>query len=252
MKTPSFSHKGLFAMLAIFFSVGLQSCLNDDDDTFYLSHYYANALVTVKLSANNTPYLQLDDSTTLRPVNMTDSPFGEKEVRALTNFDPSDEAPQEYDRAVFVNWIDSILTKPMAPNLGEEENNRTYGNDPVEILNDWVTIAEDGYLTLRFATRWGNGQPHFVNLISTQNPDNSYEVEFRHNAFGDTEGKMGDALVAFKLDELTDTQGETVKLKLKWNSFSGEKSAEFDYCTRKATNPQAQEVTAIRCTKKVK
>ena len=107
-------------------------------------------------------------------------------------------------------------------------------------------------MTLRFATRWGNGQSHFVNLISTQNPDNSYEVEFRHNAFGDTEGKMGDALVAFKLDELTDTQGETVKLKLKWNSFSGEKSAEFDYCTRKATNPQAQEVTAIRCTKKVK
>ena len=66
----------------------------------------------------------------------------------------------------------------MAPNLGEEENNRTYGNDPVEILNDWVTIAEDGYLTLRFATCWGNGQSHFVNLISTQNPDNSYEVEF--------------------------------------------------------------------------
>ena len=67
-----------------------------------------------------------------------------------------------------------------------------------------------------------------------------------------SEEAEGDALVAFKLDELTDTQGETVKLKLKWNSFSGEKSAEFDYCTRKATNPQAQEVTAIRCTKKVK
>ena len=183
---------------------------------------------------------------------MASSPFGEKEVRALANIELADEAPQEYDKAVFINWIDSILTKPMAPNLGEEENNRTYGNDPVEILNDWVTIAEDGHLTLRFATRWGNGQPHFVNLISTQNPDNSYEVEFRHNALGDTEGKMGDALVAFKLDELTDTQGETVKLKLKWNSFSGEKSAEFDYCTRKATNPQAQEVTAIRCTKKVK
>ena len=183
---------------------------------------------------------------------MTTSPFGEKEVRALTNFDFSNEAPQEYDKAVFINWIDSILTKPMAPNLGEEENSQTYGNDPVEILNDWVTIAEDGYLTLRFATRWGNGQPHFVNLISTQNPDNSYEVEFLHNAFGDTEGKMGDALVAFKLDQLPDTQGETVKLKLKWNSFSGEKSAEFDYCTRKATNPDAQEVTSIRNIQKVK
>ena len=252
MKTQSFIRKGFFILMALCLSMGFQSCLDDDNDDFYLSHYYANALVTVKLSADNTPYLQLDDSTTLRPVNMASSPFGEKEVRALANIELADEAPQEYDKAVFINWIDSILTKPMAPNLGEEENNRTYGNDPVEILNDWVTIAEDGYLTLRFATRWGNGQPHFVNLISTKNPDNSYEVEFRHNAFGDTEGKMGDALVAFKLDELTDTQGETVKLKLKWNSFSGEKSAEFDYCTRKATNPQAQEVTAIRCTKKVK
>ena len=236
MKAQSFIRKGFFILTALCLSMGVQSCLDDDDNNLSLSHYYANALVTVKQSADNTPYLQLDDSTTLRPVNMTTSPFGEKEVRALANIELADAAPH---------------------NLGEEENNRTYGNDPVEILNDWVTIAEDGYLTLRFATRWGNGQPHFVNLISTQNPDNSYEVEFRHNAFGDTEGKMGDALVAFKLDELTDTeltdtQGETVKLKLKWNSFSGEKSAEFDYCTRKATNPQAQEVTAIRCTKKVK
>lgn len=252
MKTLSFIRKGFIVMMAVCFSAGMQSCLKDDDNTLYLSHYYANALVTVKLNADNTPYLQLDDSTTLRPINMTTSPFGEKEVRALTNFDISDEAPQEYDKAVFINWIDSILTKPMAPNLGTEANTETYGDDPVEILNDWVTIAEDGYLTLRFATRWGNGQPHFVNLISTQNPDNPYEVEFRHNAFGDVNGRMGDGLVAFKLSELPDTQGETVKLTLKWNSFSGEKSAQFDYCTRKATNPQATEVTAVRSIEKVK
>lgn len=251
MKTLSLICKGFMFIMGVCFTMGLQSCQNDDND-FYLSHYYANALVTVKLSADNTPYLQLDDSTTLRPVNMITSPFGDKEVRALTNFDFSKEAPQEYDKAVFVNWIDSILTKPIAPNLGEEANLETYGNDPVEILNDWVTIAEDGYLTLRFATRWGNGQPHFVNLISTQNPDNAYEVKFCHNAFGDINGRMGDGLVAFKLDGLPDTQGKTVKLTLKWNSFSGEKSAEFDYCTRKATNPQATEVTSIRNIQKVK
>lgn len=155
MKTQSLLRKGLVAMLAVFLSVGLQSCLDDDDDTLYFSNYYANALVTVKLNADNAPYLQLDDSTTLRPVNMSRSPFGEKEVRALANIATSDEDPQGYSRAVFVNWIDSLLTKPMALNLGEEENDRTYGNDPVEIFNDWVTIAEDGYLTLRFATRWG-------------------------------------------------------------------------------------------------
>lgn len=246
MKTQVLLRNGLIAMIVLFFSMGLHSCLDNDDDVYYYSPYYANALVTVKQNADKKPYLQLDDSTTLRPVNMSASPFGEKEVRALANIRFSDESPQEYDRAVFVNWIDSILTKPMAPNLGEEENDRTYGNDPVEILKDWVTIAEDGYLTLRFATEWGNGKAHFVNLISTQNPENAYEVEFRHNAFGDTDGRMDDALVAFRLDGLPDTQGKTVKLTLKWNSFSGEKSAEFDYCTRKATNPQAPEVTSVR------
>ena len=242
----------MLASVAVLASVMIfQSCLDDDDNDYY-RYALPNALVTVKPVADNSFFMQLDDSTTLLPVNMKNSPYGEKEVRALVNFDPVNESSGEYDKAVHINWIDSILTKPIAGDLGDK-NDEVYGTDPVDMINDWVTIAEDGYLTLRFRTMWGNrSQAHFVNLLMSKDAENPYEVEFRHNAFGDTEGKMGDALVAFKLDELTDTQGETVKLKLKWNSFSGEKSAEFDYCTRKATNPQAQEVTAIRCTKKVK
>lgn len=74
MKTLSLIYKGFMFIMGVCFTMGLQSCQNDDND-FYLSHYYANALVTVKLSADNTPYLQLDDSTTLRPVNMITSPL---------------------------------------------------------------------------------------------------------------------------------------------------------------------------------
>lgn len=70
-------------------------------------------------------------------------------------------------------------------------------NAYVEMIADWVTIAEDGYLTLRFRTAWGNtGTKHFVNLLAI-NLDNLYEVEFRHNAFGDINGHQADALVAF-------------------------------------------------------
>ena len=79
-----------------------------------------------------------------------------------------------------------------------------------------------------------------------QNPDNPYEVEFRHNAYGDTYGNPDDGLVAFKLDELPDTEGKTVKLKLKWKSFSGDKSAEFDYCTRKSVTPSEPAAAAVR------
>ena len=237
-KKPLLLAGGLLCSLLLF-----QSCLKDDSPEY---GYWPNALVTVKTVGDNAVYLQLDDKTTLLPVNLTKHPFDSKEVRALVNYKEVDEPSGIYNKAVHVNWIDSIRTKPTVPNLGEE-NDTAYGNDPVEIINDWVTLVEDGYLTLRFRTRWGGdrGKIHYVNLVESSDPEKPYEVEFRHDASGDIYGTMGDALVAFKLDRLPDTEGETVKLKLKWNSFSGEKSVEFDYNSR-ATSPVQSAVSYER------
>lgn len=232
----------LFATGILLTMLILPSCLDDDDD---VSRLYPNALVTVKEAADETVFFQLDEETTLLPVNLTSHPFDSKEVRALVNYEEVDDPTEEYDQAVSVNWIDSIRTKPMAPNLGEENDNE-YGNDPVEIVSDWVTIAEDGYLTLRFRTMWSQlGITHYVNLIPTNNPENPYEVQFKHDANGDVSGRVGDGLVAFRLDQLPDTEGETVKLKLIWDSFHGEKSMEFDYRTRAAT-PASSAIAAAR------
>ena len=232
----------LFAPGILLTMLILPSCLDDDDD---VSRLYPNALVTVKEAADETVYFQLDETTTLLPVNITSHPFDSKEVRALVNYEEVDDSSEEYDQAVRVNWIDSIRTKPMAPNLGEDNDNE-YGNDPVEIVSDWVTIAEDGYLTLRFRTMWSQlGITHYVNLIPTNNPENPYEVQFKHDANGDVSGRVGDGLVAFRLDQLPDTEGETVKLKLIWDSFNGEKSMEFDYRTRAAT-PASSAIAAAR------
>ena len=220
-----------FIVTGLLLSVFLfQSCLDKDDDK--ISIYYPNALVTVKHRTDSTFYLQLDAERTLLPTNIKKSPFGNKEVRALVNYSEVNEDSKEFTQAVHINWIDSILTKQTVPFLDTEEFDLTYGNDPVEIINDWVTIAEDSYLTLRFRTRWGyTHEPHYVNLVTDVNEDNPYEIEFRHNAYGDVSGNSGDALVAFSLKDLPDTNGETVKLKLTWMSFSGKKSAEFDYRT---------------------
>ena len=223
----------LMATGVLFTSLTFQSCLDDDDYNYgYLT---PNALVTVKPVSDNSFFLQLDDTTTLLPVNITSSPYGNKEVRALVNCREVNESAEGYSKAVYVNWIDSILTKQIAPDLGVE-NDSVYGTDPVDMIRDWVTIAEDGYLTLRFRTNWGDrNKAHFVNLLASQDPANPYEVEFRHNAYGDVHGLEGDGLVAFNLRSLPDTEGKTVKLKLKWKSPVGDKSVEFDYCTRKAT-----------------
>jgi hypothetical protein len=223
----------IFLFVGVLLSVPVfQSCDDDDDDDYV---YFPNALVTVKTAADNTTYLQLDDNTTLLPTNLKSSLYGGKEVRALVNYKPTDEDSAPYDFAVYVNWIDSILTKNTVLSAGSQ-NDSVYGSDAVEIVRDWVTIAEDGYLTLRFRTIWGNtGTTHRINLVRGVNSENPYELELRHDANGDTIGRWGDALVAFNLKDLPDTEGKTVKLKIRWNSFSGEKTTEFDYCTRQQT-----------------
>lgn len=227
-----------------------QACSTDFTEGITVGQYYPNALVTVKPIDSNSFYMQLDENTTLLPVNMKGSPYGSKEVRALITYTEVPDDPRPYDKAVRVSWMDSILTKKA---IVKDDVNKDYGNDPVEIVDDWVTVVEDGYLTLRFRTMSSNtGGFHYVNLIAGQNPDNPYEVEFCHDARGDLYGKMFDGLVAFKLDCLPDTQGQTVKLTLKWNSFSGPKQAELDYCTRRDTPSQSSLISEQRPTLKVK
>lgn len=82
MRLRSILRHALVASVAIF---SLQSCNNDDDDYDY-SLLFPNALVTVKTDANDTFFLQLDDETTLRPVNVTKSPFRRKRSKSIGEF----------------------------------------------------------------------------------------------------------------------------------------------------------------------
>ena len=233
-------------LAAIAIALGCQACGNENDEP---QPVLSNALVTCKTAADGTFYMQLDDKTTLLPVNVTKSPFGDKEVRALTTFAKVDDAHVGYSAAAKVYAVDSILTKQMAPSTAD--NAAAYGEDPLEIVRDWVTICEDGYLTLRFRTKWGGTATHSINLVASGNADNPYEVELRQDAKGDTQGAFGDALVAFNLSSLPDTNGKTVKLKIKWKSYSGDKSVEFDYCSRASGGSTDVPVTDLNNNKRL-
>lgn len=230
------------------------SCMKNDGPYYDMSIYYPNAVVTVKPldDKGSSFYMQLDDNTTLKPLNITASPYKEKEVRAFVNYRVIEDGDAgDYDQAVNIIWIDSLRTKTMAPDLGDR-NETEYGSDPVEIIKGFPTVVEDGYMTLGFVTYTsGYGARHDVNLIYTGDPDaaedsEKYVVEFRHNAHGDNYGNLAEGYVAFRLDEiegedgviagLPDTEGKTVKLTLKWNSIrNGARSVQFDYCTRKSS-----------------
>lgn len=215
----------LMSLLIAGTTMSLQSC-SDDDDTG--STYFPNALVTLKTNPQTGAFfMQLDDSTTLIPSNITQAPYGGKELRALVNYKVDDAQKRARTQNVLVNWIDTIRTKPMV--LPSADDAATYGDDPIDIVNSWTTVVEDGYLTLRFRALFGTNAVHELNLVKGDNP---YEVVLRHNAHGDTSGYPADGLIAFRLNQLPDTEGKKVLLTVKWKSYTGEKTAQFLYCSR--------------------
>ena len=222
----------ILTLTLVICSFAIQSCNKEEPVRTY------DAIVTVKPDPEHMSVtFQLDENTVVYPVNYKGTDFSSVEQRALINYrEPtageynmwSSEGPK-----IYVNWLQFILTKDTVPNLGPEENEAEYGNDPVELLDDWLTLAEDGYLNLRFLTLWGDrGVTHTVNLAYTPEEDNPYCVTFYHNSMGDDKFYDRDGIVAFWLGDLPDTGGQTVDLKVKWESFSGPKNANFKYRSR--------------------
>ena len=150
----------------------VQSCDQDHNDYYY---YIPNAVVTVKPIAEPTDsltfYMQLDDSTTLVAENLKKSPFGDKQVRALTSIEETDATVPGYDKVVHVYAIDSILTKKTEPFTDDRTVDSLFGNDPVEMIGDWMTVVEDGYITLR--VRVASGHRRLRHHAQAHAPDRS-------------------------------------------------------------------------------
>lgn len=221
----------MLGLMALVVSAALLQSCSDDDDDYYYDDNMPNAIVSVYTDTNGHPLLVLNDSTTLYPVNMKSELYGGKRMRAFVNLrSPKDTELGDGIMAdgmenVFVNWIDTIRTKEMAQDMGAK-NDSVYGTDPLEIVNDWATCVEDGFLTIRFRTLFGNGKTHILNLVKGT-ADN--EVVVHQNANGDVRGTMGDGVIAFSLQKLGLQPGTTHQLTVKWNSFSGMKSHTFTY-----------------------
>lgn len=224
----------LTAATSLIAALMLQACQTERPN-------YMNALVTIKpIDGNSTFYMQLDDSTTLWPANYALSPFGDKEVRALTSFEVMESTQQGYDYTVSIAYIDSVRTKQTVATSGNTEtDNAKYGNVPIEIIRDYTTVVEDGYFTLRFRVEYDPFHPqHALELVTGSNPDNPYEVVLHHKIIGRDVTSSSpiystrDGIIAFRLNALPDTQGKDVKLTVKWESFSGEKTHDFLYRTR--------------------
>ena len=219
--------KFLFASMALLLSSAVfVSC--DDDDAERVN--VVSALVTVKTDSEGNSYFQVDKNTVAHLTNVNGKLYEGKEVRALTQFELlNPEEANKGDMQARVFWVDSILTKKTVPSI-DEETDAKYGSDPVEVVRTWTTVAEDGYVTLHFFTRWGFGGKHRVTLVSGVNPENPYEFDFHHDAFGDIYGQIAYGIAAFNIkDIIAQTGVEPKEITINIDSFNGKKTFTLKY-----------------------
>jgi hypothetical protein len=207
-----------------------------DDSGYSLGKVWYSLATVEPLGDTSAYFLTLDHGSTLWPA-ATDIPWyvpGEKH-RALVFYTILSDTFQGYDHAVKVLSIRDILTKPIAEDLGEE-NDAHYGNDPVKILDLWIG---DGYLNVKFGFNYGGGVKHFINLVKRDGVDTPNYFEFRHNAYQDSAYTGRKGIVAFDLSSL-DTDGQEILLTIRVKTFEGDKDYTIKYQPDKAEQSDLQ------------
>ncbi len=210
-------------------SLALSSCLNDDDD-FSLGKYQLE-IVSVK-SPGSAPYFRADDGTTLWPaagyVDLSKLREGQRVWLNMTLLGDSSMGAQHFDYYIRVNQVDTVLTKPLAPDLGTE-NDAVYGTDPVEIRS---MRTGNGHLTVRFAAQFGDRAKHWVNLVKIDRVDDQerpYLLEFRHHANGDPQLSTLEGWVCFDLSALPPAETQTIDLVIRVITPDGPKEYKMIY-----------------------
>lgn len=216
MKTTKFIIVAVLSITAVSFLISCEKAQSQQK--------FMTALVTYEDLSSGVIF-QLNDSTKLVPTNLNTGLYNHKTVRAIIKYLPV--LDDGVDNKVEVFSVDSIRTKKAVPDMGIE-NDETYGKDKIEIIRDWVTVGEDGYLTLRIRTyRSCMAAIHYVNLVSLGYENGEYRYELRHDARGDSEDRVADGLIAFDLNELAPEDRSAVTLHLKWEGFTESKTADF-------------------------
>ena len=223
MKKKSIFLTGLIMLLS---SVILQSCKDDDDDVYYYNSY-AYAIGDMVVKEGESPYLQLDSKKTMLPSNTSiPSFFLEDGRRVVINFSLLQENYMGYDYYVAINDIDTVLVKNIIPITPETAD--SIGNDPVNIIDMWtsdVNVVRD------------------FSLSNNPDKDNYMQLEFRHNMEDDPKiDRRLWGVASFRLKDLAPQESNLSGLKIKVNTFGGEKTYNLKYDKEKSLNTNSEKI----------
>ena len=207
----------------------LYSCMKESVEKPYFDGETADfmAILTIKKTPTDTVYFQLDDSTTIYAANYQNR-FTRME-KVFCDIAVTNRPEGRFKYTGNISWLEPVDQGQVTADAS------VGGNLGLDIINDWMTGAEDGYLTLHYNTWWGSSPvQHKMYLITGTNPADPYELVLKQDSCGDKRDEEGDALVCFDINSLPDTGDEYKELTLKWTSSGGATAEKtFRFKTRK-------------------
>lgn len=217
----------------------LQSCLDDWDDKYDTLF----AVGTLKVIDGKDYYFALDEGSKLYPGDTTNvhNYTVTDGQRAFIYFRELEEKIDGYDYNAQVKHIENILTKNIYSMPAEKED--SIGDDHINATDLWIT---GDYLNIKYQFYHSNDEEkkHMLNLVineasTGENDKPDYvNLEFRHNAYKDTQGTLGTGLVSFKLDniaeQLQEKKGVSIRVK---TLYDGERFMTVDFQKKPEQTP---------------
>ena len=210
-----------------------------DNDPYGYINYDGSVLkedllaVATLRSQDGIRFLRLDPKSVgyvLNPDDVADIPDG---TRVFVQYkEVSEERPDFCTESVWVDWA-TPLDVGNVSSIKYEASSELMVSDPMDIVLDWITSLEDGFLTLHYTILASGEEKHGFSLYqSVLDPTHFYLV---HRAQGDTEESLTDGIVCFPVENLLpDTGGETVTLSLTYLNLKNTKTTlTVDYRTQK-------------------
>ena len=211
-----FSHIGRIGTVLPVLLLLLASCAKDymidvDSNASYsykdASDVTSMATGTVK-SRDGVRYIQLDAVSAGYVINPDGLQGIADGTRVFLQYREvlSTNTPDFCTETILVEWISPLEMGDIRYDM------QASPGDPVEIILDWITCLEDGFLTLHYSVPSKGKAAHSFSLYPGVSP---YEYRLMHDANGDTEGDRTDGIVCFAVgDLLPETGEETVTLSM--------------------------------------
>lgn len=197
----------------------LHACL--DDDT---TNHHQLTIGTIKVVDGQEYYFALDEGTKMYPGDTTNihNYTVVPEQRAFVYFDLLEEKVSGYDYNAAIYRIENILTKDIYLMPAEKED--SIGDDRINITNMW--IAND-HLNIQYQIHYDDtsNKSHMLNLIVNEAADDKNDkedyltLEFRHNAYGEAQRKLGPGIVSFRLNNIRQLAEEKRGLNIRVNTL---------------------------------